>query len=482
MSGARSVAPDHSAVAFVCDRTGLPRLEIASLESGHGRVAVAGRRRRSSPPAGRRTASWLVYLVSPGGSIRAELHAVRPDGSGHRLLAGGGDRETAFLGAWTAQPGRYVCSVADGVGPDADVVAVDIETGVLEPVPAGTGRGFHTVCAVSADGRWILARRGPRNQRRLYLLAGGPGGSSADGEPIRLLAIDFPLEWTTRRGRQVSRSGRRSTSGPEPAGDRTGLVAVDIAGGAPKPLTSIAFRSDADLESFGILDAGPAAAELEHRRDQRDSNWSGRTASGTPTRPAPARCWVAGECCPAGSSPRSPDRAGRAPWSRCRSTGSAVPVAGVPEHPAPPGLATPASHTYPSLDDTPLQGWLYRADGATGPGSDRDLVPRRTGKPGAVGVLDPDPVAGDGRDHRVRAERAWLDRVRRPVHRRRRRLGAAGLVPGRAGHRRVPGRGRDRRPRPDRGQRLVLRRLSRADRGHPLAGFVRRRRHPRRDE
>ena len=188
-----TVAPDHSAVAFVCDRTGLPELEIAARPVRTRSVSSRWPTRRSSPPAGRRTASWLVYLVSPGGSIRAELHAVRPDGTGHRLLAGGGDRETAFLGAWTAQPGQYLCTVADGVGPDADVVAVDIENGVLERVPAGTGRGFHTVCAASADGRWILARRGPRNQRRLYLLPGPAARRPAD-EPIRLLAIDFPIE------------------------------------------------------------------------------------------------------------------------------------------------------------------------------------------------------------------------------------------------------------------------------------------------
>ena len=60
--------------------------------------------------------AWLAYLVSPGGSICAELHVIRPDGSGRRLLAGADPRATVFAGGW-AGPGSYVCSIAPGDGP-----------------------------------------------------------------------------------------------------------------------------------------------------------------------------------------------------------------------------------------------------------------------------------------------------------------------------------------------------------------------------
>src|SRR3712207_8251048 len=52
----------------------------------------------------------LAYLVSPGGSICAQLWAVRPDGTDRHLVAGEDPRSTVFAGGWTATAGHYVCS------------------------------------------------------------------------------------------------------------------------------------------------------------------------------------------------------------------------------------------------------------------------------------------------------------------------------------------------------------------------------------
>src|SRR3712207_8413799 len=79
----------------------------------------------------------LAYLVSPGGSICAQLWAVRPDGTDRHLVAGEDPRSTVFAGGWTAAPGHYVCSIAAGDGPGADVVLVDVVSGARRTLATG---------------------------------------------------------------------------------------------------------------------------------------------------------------------------------------------------------------------------------------------------------------------------------------------------------------------------------------------------------
>src|SRR4051794_27344967 len=192
--------------------------------------------------------AWLAYLVSPGGSICAELHMVRPDGSDHRVVAGADPFATVFAGGWT-RPGRYVCSIAAGNGPDADVVLVDAESGAHRTLARG---GFLAVTSVSADERWVLARRGPRGFRHVVLV------DVATGEQRRVLPLDAPGGIACEDGR-FGPDGRRvylrASLPGELGADHAGLVVVPLsddgvpgsgrgvlpragarlAGGAPRP-------------------------------------------------------------------------------------------------------------------------------------------------------------------------------------------------------------------------------------------------------
>ena len=132
-------------------------------------------------------------------------------------------------------------------------------------------------------------------------------------------------------------------------------------------------------------------------------------------------------------------------------------------------LVSPTLHRYRSHDGLPLHGWLYRPPKCPRPWPGGDLVPRRSGKPGAAGILAAHPVAGGGRNHRIRPERPRLERLRQHLHVRRRRCRPSELVPGCAGDRRFPARQRLGRSRFDRRAGLVLRRLPGADRPGPLA-------------
>src|SRR4051812_27483332 len=124
-----SLSPSGDRVAYVTDRSGTPRLEVAGLDDLAG-VVVSGPDEEAVSVAWSPDGAWLAYLVSPGGSICAELHAVRPDGTDRRVLAGADPRATVFAGSWIG-PRHYVCSIAPGDGPDADVVLVDVEDGTV---------------------------------------------------------------------------------------------------------------------------------------------------------------------------------------------------------------------------------------------------------------------------------------------------------------------------------------------------------------
>jgi pimeloyl-ACP methyl ester carboxylesterase len=75
-----ALSPEGDRVAYVTDRSGIPRLELARLDGGTPLVL-----------------SGPTEEVVSGGSICAELHVVRPDGSGHRVIAGEDRRATVFV-------------------------------------------------------------------------------------------------------------------------------------------------------------------------------------------------------------------------------------------------------------------------------------------------------------------------------------------------------------------------------------------------
>src|SRR5687768_1915752 len=214
-----ALSPDGTRVAYVTDRSGIPRLEVAGLDPESVPAVLSAPGEEVVSVAWSPDGAWLAYLVSPGGSICAELHAVRPDGTDARLLAGADPRATVFAGGWTG-PGHYVCSIAPGDGPDADVVLVEVLTGGQRTLARG---GFLSVTSVSADERFVLARRGPRGYRHVVVV------DVATGEQRPLLAVDAPGGVASEDGRfgpdGASVYVRASLPGP-PGADRAGLVFV----------------------------------------------------------------------------------------------------------------------------------------------------------------------------------------------------------------------------------------------------------------
>jgi dipeptidyl aminopeptidase/acylaminoacyl peptidase len=360
-----SLAPDGARVAFVGDRTGLPRLMVAPMDHP-GDYAPGGVAVPVSPPeqevvsvAWSPDGEWLAYLVSPAGTIRSELHAVRPDGRDAHLVAGGGGTETVFAGLWTGEPDRYAFTIADG--PTAKVFDVDVTDGTPRELAAD---GFLLVTGYA--GNALLARRGERGRRHVVLFdrelfdlnenTAYRLGDGVDGEDGR-----FAPDGT--------RAFLRSSAG----GEFTALAAVPLTGGAPGELTVVAARDGADLDSYALLPDGERAlcvwnvhgrsrlevVDLADGRAIRELRLPGDVVSGWSVRADGTGLVVAL------SGPRLP----RTLWTGSFD-GELAPLIGpTPEEAAVVAEAVVAvRRTFTARDGLELDGWLYRPADAGGPG------------------------------------------------------------------------------------------------------------------
>jgi dipeptidyl aminopeptidase/acylaminoacyl peptidase len=354
-----ALSPDGNRVAYVTDRSGTPRLEVAGLGDALPAV-VSGPDEEVVSVAWSPDGAWLAYLVSPGGSIRAELRAVRPDGSEHRVLAGQDPRATVFAGFWTG-PRSYACSIAAGGSPDVDVVLVDVEDGTLCTLATG---GFLAVTAVSADGRTVLARRGPRGYRHVVAV------DVASGARRRLFPLDAPGGIASEDGR-FAPDGRsvylRAALPGMPGADRAGLVVVPLDGGEPR---TVLYRPDADLDGYALRADGTVVAVWNAGgvtrlgvHDAADGALLREVPLPEPVMPGWSLAADGATLVAELTGPRSPRGLwvvpldGAAPW----------PLPSTPRRPDPDLLVAPVPHAYPAPDGLLLSGWLYTPPGVTGP-------------------------------------------------------------------------------------------------------------------
>jgi dipeptidyl aminopeptidase/acylaminoacyl peptidase len=364
-----ALAPTGDRVAYVSDRSGLPRLEVSTLDQQTPPAVLSGADEEVVSVAWSPDGEWLAYLVSPGGSICAQLWAVRPDGSERHLVAGEDPRSTVFAGGWTAGSGHYVCSIAPGDGPGADVVLVDVVSGARRTLATG---GFLSVTAVAPDERTVLARRGPRGHRHIVLIdvasevqrrvipLGAPGGgSSEDGR----FAPD---------GRAVYlRAGLPAVPGV-PRSDRAGLVRVPLdEARVPGPGEVLIARPDADLDAYAVRPDGTVvcvwnadgATEVEVR-DLTDGTLLRAVPLPQPVMPGWSLSADGRSLLAELTGPLAP----RSLWL-VPVDGGAGPVAlpSTPRRPDPHLLVTPERRRYRAHDGTELDGWLYTPPWVHGP-------------------------------------------------------------------------------------------------------------------
>ena len=360
-----ALAPDGDRVAYVTDRSGIPRLEVATVDQRTPPAVLSGPDQEVVSVAWSPDGAWLAYLVSPGGSICAELHVVRPDGSGRRRIAGEDPRATVFAGGWTG-PGHYVCSIAHGDGPDADIVLVAAETGEQRTLARG---GFLSVNSVAADERFLLARRGPRGYRHIVVI------DIATGVQRRVLPLDAPGGIASEDGR-FGPDGRsvhvRASLPGEPGTDRAGLVVVPLSeDGVPGAGRVVLYRPDADLDGYALRSDGTALAVWTVR--ETTELWVHDLSDGSAVRqiPLPEPVMPGWSLAADGATliaeltgPLAP----RGLWVVSLDSGvPPVQLPSAPRRPDPAVLVTPVRHEYVAFDGLALSGWLYRPPGTRGP-------------------------------------------------------------------------------------------------------------------
>jgi dipeptidyl aminopeptidase/acylaminoacyl peptidase len=360
-----ALSPEGDRIAYVTDRSGLPRLETAWLSQETPPAVLSGPEEEVVSVAWSPDGAWLAYLVSPGGSICAELHVVRPDGSGHTVVAGADPFATVFAGGWT-RPGRYVCSIASGDGPDADAVLVDADSGAHRTLARG---GFLSVTSVSADERWLLARRGPRGYRHVVLV------DVETGRQRRVLAEDAPGGVASEDGR-FGPDGRsvhvRASLPGAPGADRAGLVVVPLSDdGALGEGRVVLYRPDADLDGYALRPDGTVLAVWTV--DGVTQLRLHALADGAVIREVPLPDPVMpGWSLAADGSHLVAELTGpcapRALWVvPLDGAAPARPLPTMPRRPNPDLLVEPVLHRYHADDGLELSGWLYVPRGVSGP-------------------------------------------------------------------------------------------------------------------
>lgn len=364
-----ALAPDASAVAFVSDRDGSPRVWIQPL----GREAEA--RPVDTGPEPAADVSWspdagrLAVLVVPGGGEHTQVWTVRPDGGDLRPLASPAGGSASFV-RWTGRGAILLVAEVSTAG-RTEAVLIDADTGGREVVAAGSLT--HPV-AMSRDQGRLLLRRGPRGVRRMYVadlptgppsglpagLRGGAGNGLLGGGERPLLA---GLPGSTDHG-ALSPDGMTAYLLSDAGRDRAALIAVSGDGEA----VVLAERPDAELDRFALSADGRRAVLLWNDRGRSELEVL-ETGTGVvrPLPPPPAEVVSSirmsldgGQAVLAAEGPGHPSHV-----LLCDlATGGYRRVAGAGPLGAPAG-AEPVR--FRARDGLELTGWLYRVPGVQAP-------------------------------------------------------------------------------------------------------------------
>lgn len=354
---APALAPDDSAVAFVSDRDGSPRVWIQPVgEDAEAWVVDTGPQPAvdvSWAPTGAR----LAVLLAPGGGEHTQVWTVRPHGGDLRLLSAPGGGSAALV-RWTGRGEEVLVAETSAAGHTHAVLA-DAATGGRQVIAAGR---LLWPAAISRDHATMLLRRGPRGRRHMYvatLVAEALGAHLPSGE--RPLLPGLP--GSTDAG-ALSPDGRTAYVVSDAGRDRAALLAVRQGADA----VVLAERPDAELDRFALSADGRRALLVwnEHGRSGLDV-LELETEQPRPLPPPPADVvtsarisWDGTLAVLAAESPGDPSHVLLCDLDR----GGYRRVAGAGR------LATAAGAElvrFPARDGLVLAAWLYRPPHVLGP-------------------------------------------------------------------------------------------------------------------
>jgi dipeptidyl aminopeptidase/acylaminoacyl peptidase len=385
-----ALAPDGSAVAFVSDAGGSPRVWVRPLRpQAPPPPAAPENPAASADPAARPVdtgpepvadVSWsptggrLAVLVVPGGGEHTQVWTVRPDGGDLRPLAAPEGGSASFV-RWTGR-GEVLLVAEISASGRADAVLVDAATGEREVVASGP---LTHPAAISRDHARLLLRRGPRGVRRMHVVdlsagpvpapppscrPGPPSGSAAGPRTARERPLLAELPGSTDHG-VLSPDGRTAYLLTDAGRDRAALVAAPSGGGEPVVLAE---RADAEPDRFALSADGRRAVLLWNAAGRSELEVVELdTGAVRPLPPPPAEVVTSirlsldgGSAVLAAEGPGHPSHVVLCDLATgaYRQVAGAGPLA---------GAAGAEPVRLAARDGLELTGWLYRAPGATGP-------------------------------------------------------------------------------------------------------------------
>ncbi|HEY6422172.1 MAG TPA: prolyl oligopeptidase family serine peptidase [Pseudonocardiaceae bacterium] len=358
-----ALSPDGSTLAVVSDRDGWPRVWLSPMPQAGPTTQPGPRIRLDTGEDYVRVVSWspdgqwLCLTTAPGGGERTVVRAVRPDGSGARVVAGT-PAGVASIGRW--QPGGHVVGLVESSVTDPgtlDAYAVDVCSGRRRHLASGLAA---RVCTFSHDGRYAVVRLGARGARRL-LLVDTRTGSSADLLGADATVADARFAPDDRMIYLLTDSDREFAA----------LIALPrVAAGYPASAQLIAARDGAELERFALEPTGRAVVAVWNVKGHSELELIDLVGEERRVLPAPPAEVVTG-CVFAqdGGSLVLAVESGTEPPHVLHYPlhASGVRLAPALPPPWPPDApARPSFHRWHARDGLELSGWLYRTAGALG--------------------------------------------------------------------------------------------------------------------
>ena len=309
-------------------------------------------------PAG----DWLAYDVAPGGGLNVQVHVVRPDGSGDRMVTTGGASNNQLFG-WT-QDGKRLRIASAAVDPSRfQTQLVDPVTGAVQDVGKPANR--QQLPVVARDGRFaVIERLVTRGDSNVWIV------DLASGAERLVTPHDGRAQFSVAG---LSPDGRTLWVVGNAAQDNYALGVVDIdPAGKPGPMRTVLARADAELENATLSDDGRTIALVWNRGGRSELGWFD-TATGKARAAGMLPVDLVGglDFAPDGRSlvftgtgaaaPANLYRIGVADNALARLTDSAH--AGVDLG----TLVRPRLLEWQARDGVKLSGWLYTPAGSTGP-------------------------------------------------------------------------------------------------------------------
>lgn len=357
-----SFSPDGTRLAFVSDLSGVPQAWTLPLTGGFPERVTPFEdpvvRVRWSPAS-----ALLAFAVAPGGAANEQVWVSRPDGTGLRLVTGGGN-ETNRLGGFTPDASRLRVASSGRSVAAIDAYLLDPLTG--EASARTSIAGESSFFDVSCDGRFaLLARSSRAGDDDLFLV------DLASGAELLLTNAGSPA---AVRQAALSPDARTVWLSTDAGRDLLAFARIRFApNGAPGPVEVVAARDDAELSAFAVDGAGLTAAlvwsvagrnelvfvDLATLRSRPGPALPAETASEPVFSPDGSRLALVL------SGPATPSDV----WVLERSRGTFRQVTRSPHAGVDPGsLVKPALVRLPGRDGLPISARLYRPRGATGPG------------------------------------------------------------------------------------------------------------------